>query len=134
MEFPLVADVDVSVALSTLITPIARGGFPVAPLHATDAPDAGSGKSLLHDLAALIVTGQRMPVVAAGRDAEESEKRLGAALIASQPLVCIDNISGTLSGDALCQYIERHRPQVRVLGKSELIAVETWASLVRERQ
>jgi hypothetical protein len=125
VEFPLVADVDKSVALSTLITPIARGAFPVAPMHATDAPDAGTGKSLLHDLAALIVTGQRMPVVAAGRDAEESEKRLGAALIASQPLVCIDNISGTLSGDALCQYIERHRPQVRVLGKSELIAVET---------
>ena len=124
-EFPLVADVDKSVALSTLITPIARGGFPVAPLHATDAPDAGSGKSLLHDLAALIVTGQRMPVVAAGRDAEESEKRLGAALLAGQPLVCIDNISGALSGDALCQYIERHRPQVRVLGKSELVSVET---------
>jgi hypothetical protein len=63
--------------------------------------------------------------VRAGRDAEESEKRLGAALLAGQPLVCIDNISGALSGDALCQYIERHRPQVRVLGKSELIAVET---------
>ena len=135
VEFPLVADVDKSVALSTLITPIARGGFPVAPLHATDAPDAGSGKSLLHDLAALIVTGQRMPVVAAGRDAEESEKRLGAALLAGQPLVCIDNISGALSGDALCQYIERHRPQVRVLGKSDVDhGRDRGRHLVRERQ
>ena len=30
-----------------------------------------------------------------------------------------------LRGDALCQYIERPRPQVRILGKSELITVET---------
>jgi hypothetical protein len=94
-------------------------------MHAADAPDAGSGKSLLHGLAALIVSGQRMPVVATGRDEEESEKRLGSALLAGQPLITIDNISGALSGDALCQIISQHRPQIRVLGKSEMPTIET---------
>jgi putative DNA primase/helicase len=66
-----------------------------------------------------------MPVIAAGRTEEETEKRLGSALLASQSLVTIDNVNGELSGDALCQIIERPRPQVRILGKSELIDVET---------
>jgi hypothetical protein len=123
--FPLVGEVDRAVMLSTLITPVARGNFSVAPLHAIDAPVAGSGKSYGHDCAAVIATGQRMPVIAAGRDEEESEKRLGSALLAGQPLVCVDNLSGALSGDALCQYVERPRPLVRVLGRSELIPVET---------
>ena len=124
-EFPFVGAVDTAVGLSTLVTPVARGAYTVAPMHTADAPDAGTGKSYLHDCAAMIATGQCMPVIAAGANEEESEKRLGSALLAGQPLVTIDNISGTLSGAALCQYIERPRPQVRVLGKSELILVET---------
>jgi putative DNA primase/helicase len=124
-EFPLVDDVSKSVALSTLITPVVRGGFSVAPMHIADAPVAGSGKSYLFDTAAVIAIGQPMPVIAAGCDEEELEKRLGAALLAGHPLITIDNVNGTLMSDALCQIIERPRPQVRILGKSELIDVET---------
>jgi hypothetical protein len=123
-EFPLVSDVDMAVALSTFITPVVRGAFAVAPMHVVDAPIASSGKSYLLDTAASIVTGQPMPVIAAGGNEEETEKRLGAALLASQSLITIDNVSGELSGDALCQIIERPRPQVRILGKSELVEVE----------
>src|SRR6516162_11762021 len=110
--------------MSAIITPIARGAFLVAPMHVADAPVAGSGKSYLFDIVAAIVSGQRMPVIAAGRNEEETEKRLGAAVLASQPLVCIDNVNGELRGDALAQLIERPRPLVRVLGKSELFEVE----------
>ena len=48
-----------------------------------------------------------MPVIAAGRTEEETEKRLGAALLTGQPLITIDNVNGELRGDALCQIIER---------------------------
>jgi Bifunctional DNA primase/polymerase, N-terminal len=123
--FDFVGGVDWSVMESAIITPVARGAFTVVPMHVLDAPVAGTGKSYGQDLVSMIATGQRMPVIAAGPNSEESEKRLGSALLAGQPLITIDNISGTLSGDALCQYIERPRPQVRVLGKSELITVET---------
>jgi hypothetical protein len=124
-EFPLVDDVARAVALSLFITPVVRGAFPVTPMHVVDAPVAGAGKSYLLDLAAAISTGQLMPVIAAGRSEEETEKRLGSALLASQSLITIDNVNGELSGDALCQIIERPRPQVRILGKSELVDVET---------
>jgi hypothetical protein len=94
-------------------------------MHVADAPVASSGKSYLFDTASAIATGQLMPVIAAGRTEEETEKRLGSALIAGQPLIAIDNVNGELRGDALCQIVERARPQVRILGKSELINVET---------
>ena len=80
--FPLVGDVDRAVMLSAIITPVARGGFTVVPMHTVDAPVAGAGKSYGLDVVSMIATGERMPVVAAGPDAEESEKRLGSALLA----------------------------------------------------
>jgi putative DNA primase/helicase len=43
-EFPLVDAVARCVAFSILITPVVRGAFPVAPMHVTDAPVAGSGR------------------------------------------------------------------------------------------
>jgi hypothetical protein len=73
---------------------------------------------------ATISVGQLMPVMAAGRTEEETEKRLGAALISGQPLISIDNVNGELGGDALCQMIERPIVDVRVLGKSEKVRIE----------
>jgi hypothetical protein len=124
-EFNFVDEVANSVAISAIITPVVRGAFIVAPMHAADAPVAGSGKSYLFDIIAIIVTGQLMPVITAGKSEEETEKRLGAAMLASQSLITIDNVTGVLRGDALCQMIERPRPQVRILGRSELVEVET---------
>jgi putative DNA primase/helicase len=65
-----------------------------------------------------------MPVISAGKTVEETEKRLGAAVIAGQSLICIDNVEGELGGDALCQLIEQVRPSVRILGQSKLIEVD----------
>jgi putative DNA primase/helicase len=124
VEFPFVDAVAKAVAVSAIVTPIVRGAFAVAPMHVADAPVAASGKSYLFDVAAVIATGKRMPVIAAGRNEEETEKRLGAAVMTSQSLVCIDNVNGELRGYALAQLIERPRPLVRVLGRSELFEVE----------
>ena len=65
-----------------------------------------------------------MPVMAAGRTEEETEKRLGANLLTGQPLICIDNVNGELKGDALCQAVERPIVEVRILGKSERVRIE----------
>lgn len=127
-EFPFEDAPSRSVALSALITPVVRGALPVAPLHATKAPVAGSGKSYIIDLASAIATGQRAPVIAAGRNEEETEKRLGAALLSGQPIVSIDNVNGELGGDALCQLIERPVVSVRPLGVSKLIKIESRAT------
>ena len=59
-----------------------------------------------------------------GASTEEMEKRLGSALMKGQPLIAIDNISGELGGDALCQAIERPVVDIRILGRSENVRVE----------
>jgi hypothetical protein len=46
-EFPLVDEVSKSVALSIMITPVARGAFQMAPMHTTSAPAPGTGKSYI---------------------------------------------------------------------------------------
>lgn len=114
-----------SVALSGLITPVVRGAFPVAPMHVSSAPVAGSGKSFLWDLAAGISTGQqRMPVIAAGNE-EETAKRLTGVMLTGQPLISIDNVNGEIKGDFLCQAIEQHFLDIRPLGRSEIVRIQT---------
>ena len=127
--FPFVDDASRSVALSGIITPVVRRATPVAPLHANTAPVAGSGKSYLIDIASAVHSGERAPVIAAGRTEEETEKRLGAALLNGQPIVSIDNVNGQLGGDALCQMIERPVVSLRPLGVSKLVKIESHATM-----
>ena len=128
-EFPFVTAASRSVALSALITPVVRGGMQVAPLHAATAPEAGSGKSYLFDTASAIATGQIAPVIAAGRNEEETEKRLAAELMTGQPIISIDNLNGDLSGDFLCQAIERRILKPRILGRSETKYIENTVTI-----
>lgn len=127
-EFPFVDEASRSVALSALITPVVRGALAVAPLHATTAPVAGSGKSYIIDIAAAISLGQRAPIIAAGRDEAETEKRLVAALLGGQSIISIDNVNGQLGGDFLCQMIERPIVSPRILGVSRNARIESRAT------
>src|SRR5262249_1851612 len=128
-EFPFVDEASRSVALSELITPVVRGAMPVAPLHANRAPVAGSGKSYIVDIASSIICGQPCPVISAGADEFELEKRLGAAMLRGQAMISIDNLNGELRGDFLCQMIERPIVRVRPLGVSNLVQIESKATL-----
>jgi len=127
-EFPFKGGVDRAVALSGLITPVVRGAFLVAPLHIARAPGPGSGKSYLWDTASAIAIGNLMPVMGAGADEEELEKRLAADLRGSPPLISIDNVNGELGGSALCQVLERPSVKMRILGKSEMVWIEAGAT------
>jgi putative DNA primase/helicase len=127
-EFPFTDEASRSVALSALITPVVRGALSVAPMHVTKAPVAGSGKSYIIDLASALNSGERAPVITAGRTEEETEKRLVAALLTGQTIISIDNVNGELGGDALCQIIERPVVSVRPLGQSAFIKIESRAT------
>lgn len=127
--FPFVSDVDKAVALSGLISPAVRGAISMVPLHALTAPTAGTGKSHLVDLVAAIVTGRVCPVATAGRNEEETEKRLGGLLLAGFVVISLDNLSDQLGGDLLCQAVERPVIRLRPLGTSEITEVESTATL-----
>ena len=128
-HFPFCTDTDRSVALSALISPLVRGALGMVPLHAFTAPAPGTGKSYVADVASAILSGRICPVATAGKSEEETEKRLGALLIAGYPLVSIDNVSATLGGDLLCQMIERPVIRLRPLGKSEIMELESRATV-----
>lgn len=117
-SFPFVGEGDRAVALSGILTTAIRRSLPTAPLHAFNAPVAGSGKSLLVDIASMIVSGRSAAVIAQGKTEEEMEKRLGAALIAGDALVSIDNCETALGGELICQALTQPTLKIRVLGKS----------------
>jgi hypothetical protein len=116
--FPFVSDADRAVAFSAILTAVVRRSLPTAPLHGFNAPTAGSGKSMLVDIASMIAAGRPAAVIAQGQTEEEMEKRLGAALIAGDPLISIDNCESPLGGELLCQALTQPTLKVRVLGKS----------------
>ena len=116
--FPFVAAADRSVALSAILTTLDRRSMATAPLHAFTSPTAGTGKSLLVDVAAMLATGRPMPVIAQGRTEEELEKRLGAALLAGDMAISLDNCDHVLEGSFLCQVLTQRQLNIRILGQS----------------
>jgi hypothetical protein len=124
-EFKFVDEVAKAGALSAILTLVARAMFPVVPMHVVDAPLAGTGKSYMSNIFSAIATGQEMPVITAGSSEEETEKRIGSAVLAGRTLVTIDNVTSELGGASLCQLISEMRPSIRILGRSELVEVET---------
>ncbi len=117
-SFPFVTPADRSVALSAILTTLFRRSLPTAPLHGFNAPAAGTGKSMLVDLASIIATSRPAPVIAQGKSEEEMEKRLGSALIAGDVMIAIDNCEEPLGGELLCQAMTQTSLKVRILGSS----------------
>jgi hypothetical protein len=124
-EFPFVADEGVSLAvgLSAIISAVCRGAFPIVPVHIIDAPEAGTGKSYLLSTVSWIATGQAMPALGSDKQ-EELDKRLDAAVLSGQSLICIDNSVNSLGGETLCRLTEQWRPQVRIFGVLKLVFVD----------
>jgi hypothetical protein len=120
-DFPFVGPADRSVALSALLTILDRRSMTAAPLHAFTSPTAGTGKSLLGDVGAMLATAQPMPVISQGRTEEELEKRLGAALLAGDIAIAIDNCEHPLQSTFLCQALTQQKLNIRVLGVSKNI-------------
>jgi hypothetical protein len=116
--FPFVTDADRAVALSAILTALDRRSMATAPLHAFTSPSAGTGKSLLVDVCAMLATGRLMPVISQGRNEEELEKRLGAALLAGDTAISLDNCDHTLEGTFLCQALTQRQLNIRILGQS----------------
>lgn len=109
---------DLSVALVALLTVIVRPTLATSPLIAISAPVPGSGKTTLVDMIATVGTGRPAPAISQGASEEETEKRFGAAQLAGDGIISIDNCDRPLTGAALCQATTQRSMKVRVLGQS----------------
>lgn len=129
-EFPFAEDADRANAFATLLSPFIRatlGG--TSPLALINAPQQGTGKGLLTDVAAYVATGRRAAMMAAPDTDEEWRKRLTATLYSGASLIVIDNIEGRLEAPSLASALTAPVWRDRMLGASRLIEVpqrSTW--------
>lgn len=128
-DFPFKSAADRSSAVALILTSVIRPCLPAAPMFGVSAPTPGTGKSKLVDMVSIIVTGQPASVMAAPSDEEELRKHLGAALIASNSFITLDNIENPLRSPFLCQVLTQGQVSVRVLGESRNVTLPTSATL-----
>lgn len=131
-DFPFRSEADRSVALSGVLTAVARQMMPTAPMHAFDAPVAGSGKSKLVDVAAVVATGHRAAVTATGRDRygdAELEKRLAASVLGGDAVISLDNLEEPLGGEFLCQLLTQASVKIRPFGKLQNVTVPSTCTM-----
>ncbi len=126
--FPFVDLSDRSAAISMIVTALVRPCLASAPMFGVNAPTPGTGKSKLVDIAAVLSTGQSASVLSATREEGEMQKQIGAALMAGDPFITIDNIEHPLRSEFLCQTLTQGQVTVRVLGESRTMKLPTAAT------
>ena len=124
VEFPFVDELDCSVAVAGLMTPVLRGAFDVGPLTFVRAHAAGSGKTFLVNLISRLLTARPCPVIEEAPNNEELGKKLDAAIFQGWQIICIDNCLFDIGGAKLCQVAEQQIVGIRILGKTEVIPCE----------
>ena len=77
------------------------------------------GQELAGRLCAVLATGRPMPVISQGHNEEELEKRLGAALLAGDTAISLDNCDHEVGGAFLCQVLTQRHLNIRILGLSK---------------
>lgn len=128
-DFPFTSDAARSVALSAMLSPLARPALRTVPGHAFDAPTMGTGKSLLADLPALLATGRCAVANQVPDGEEELRKMLLALAIEGDPLLVLDNAESTLHSGSLAAAMTAETIRGRVLGQSAT-ATATWSACV----
>ena len=125
-DFPFRGEADRANAIAMLLTPLIRYALPrpaCLPLFLVDAPQSGTGKTLLAQVLATLATGDTAALRAAPRDEDEWRKCLLSVLRAGTNLVVFDDVATTLSAPALAGVITAHRWSDRVLGQTAELAL-----------
>jgi len=120
-DFPFVDQAARAVVWSAILSGLVGQVLPAIPLHAFDAPTAGSGKSLLAETIGAIVLGHKPSLMNQGKEDAEDEKRLATALRAGDRVIWIDNAVRPIDGDTLCSILTQESVTIRILGLSEQV-------------
>jgi hypothetical protein len=131
-SFPLVDQFAHGALLAALLSAVVRPALMTSPAFAMDAPVQGAGKTLLASCVAALATG-RAPEIwphTAGRDDEETRKRLFAALRDGATALVWDNITGIFDSAALASALTAPVFRDRVLGRSETLSIPNRALLL----
>lgn len=122
--FRFVDNSDEATAIAAMLTAVLRPSLGTAPGFGFTAPVRGSGKSKAADLCSVVATDRPAAAVAWPPKEEEAEKRLGAALLAGDPVICLDNLETPLRSAALNSALTQDSVAIRVLGSSNMPRVQ----------
>jgi hypothetical protein len=119
-EFCFKTKVDRSAALSLLLTAVSRKLYALAPLHAVNAHQPGTGKGTLINIACILATGNSESGVTSHTDDEtEMTKKMLATLLSGTSFVSIDNVDRRLGGGTLERVLTAEFIKERILGVSK---------------
>jgi hypothetical protein len=131
-DFPFADGASHSNALALMLTAVSRPCIAgPTPLCLIDAPQAGTGKSLLVDIIAHIATGRYAAMLTAPTREEEWRKQLTSVLMGGQTFIVVDNVTRELDSGALSAALTSATISDRVLGFSRQIELPvrcTWAA------
>jgi hypothetical protein len=129
-DFPFADNVSKAVALAEMMTAVIRRSLDLAPGFANDASTRSSGKTLLAKLGSLIATGKEPTLIIPTQNEEEFGKRIGAAFIAGDPIICVDNLDFALESRDLCVILTAAFFNPRILGQSKAPDVATNSQII----
>jgi hypothetical protein len=121
-DFPFVDPASQANVFGMLLTPLIRelvdGNVPIALL---DAPQQGTGKSLLAEVVSVIHTGSNAAMKSPPKDDEEWRKNLTSVLQAGHSITIFDNLSKPLWSPSLALAVTCSVWEDRVLGRTQLV-------------
>jgi hypothetical protein len=129
-DFPFVDKASKANALALMLTLILRQAVKKAPLALIDAPDSGTGKSLLAEILCLVATGQIPPMMTECQSEEEWGKAITSLLLEGTAINIIDNVDRTLKSAKLATVITAPIFKHRILGRNEQVALPSRATWI----
>lgn len=127
--FSLATRLDRGVLLALALTAVLRPVLPTAPAGGVDAPVQASGKTLLAQCLGALATGMTPGDYphTAGRDDEETRKRITSILAQGERVIVWDNILGHFDSAAMASLLTAETFKDRILGKSEIATLPNRA-------
>ena len=119
---PFASPTSESVGIAAIVSSVLRATMDVCPMFGFTAPVAGSGKSKMAHIVSTVGTGQSARMATWSTNQEENEKMLTGAILESDPITCLDNITIPLRGSLLCSALSESVVKLRKLGASDRFA------------
>jgi len=130
VDYPFTDDISKANTYALLLTPLIRAIFNgLAPMAVIDAPDRGTGKSMLADIVALIATGRTASLMTAPTEEAEWRKKITSTLLEGAKTILIDNVTRPVHSDSLATVLTSSFWEDRVLGQNKNVRIKhtaTW--------
>ncbi|MDR1515314.1 MAG: hypothetical protein LBS45_06435 [Synergistaceae bacterium] len=129
-QFPFESESDRTNYIGLLLTLVVRELCGCVPMALIDAPSAGTGKSLLAKIAAIVATGTLPEFGVLPSEESEMRKAFTSRLRESPPILIYDNTDEVIRSATLAAVITSDVWQDRQLGRNKILHLPMRAALV----